>query len=135
MNIKTYAIMAATLVVDLDASRAKFEEELLAFDEKCATEKALRAENQEPIRLACEAVFEKNPTAKFNLPAFLSYAAAEVGYTHETHDMVREQINDYLHEATDLYAVVKGPKGGVKRVADIKAAEEAAAKAKADAKK
>ena len=126
MNIKTYCIMAAALVVDVDATREKFENELQGRVEACEKEKALWAENVEPIRVGCAKVFEKYPTTKFNLDAFLTYAAREVGFEPETHDLVRDQIDAYLHEATDLYAVVKGPKGGVKRVADIEAAKLAA---------
>lgn len=135
MNIKTYCIMSAALVVDVEASREKFENELQEHVVACEAEKELWAQNAEPIRIGCEAVFEKNPGANFNLPAFLTYAAAEVGFTPKTHDLVKAQINAYLHEASDTYAVVKGPRGGVKRVADIKAAEELAAEAKAAAKK
>ena len=137
MNIKTYCIMStvSALLVDEVATRAKFEEELQAHVLACEEKKELWAQNAEPIRIACEAVFENNPGANFNLPAFLTYAAAEVGFTPKTHDTVKAQIDAYLHEATDTYAVVKGPRGGVKRVADLKAAEELAAAAKAAAKK
>jgi len=130
MNIKTYAVMASALVVDVEASREKFETELQAHVTACEAEKELWAQNAEPIRIGCEAVFEKNPGANFNLPAFLTYAAAEVGFTPKTHDLVKAQINAYLHEASDVYAVVKGPRGGVKRVCDIEAAEAAKAAAK-----
>jgi hypothetical protein len=133
MNIKTYAIMVegANLVVDEDASREKFEADLQEHVANCAAQKQLWADNVEPIRVGCARVFEKYPPpCKLNHKAFLTYAAMEVGFDPNTLELVKAQIDAYLHEDTDTYVVQKGPHGGVKRVADIKAAKEAAELAK-----
>ena len=124
INLNTYAVRANDGSIDLDATVSKFEGDV-------STYVALQAADQEKVAEAVATVFDTNMGTNINMPFLVSQALPLLGVSASTHKSLSERVLAYVRSNADgkgsnLFSIVKGIHGGVKRLSDVPATEETA---------
>ena len=117
-SITTKLVSAADGSIDQNASVEAFETELARF--VTAREAELGS-----VAGAVSAVFDQHMGKSIKMPTLSSLAANQLNATPENYSVLSELVLDHVRadakSASPTYRIVKGPQGGVARIADLPA--------------
>jgi hypothetical protein len=118
INMSAYAVRDAAGAVDSDATVAKFSADLDTYIAERETE-------VEVISAAVNGVFEAHKGTNLNVPFVTNEAlrALNVSAMPGAFTSLNKRVHAYITASSKgpnaTFQIVKGPKGGIKRVADL----------------